>query len=157
MKTAPRISIVLNLVLLGGLVFMWANQRRIGATSAPPTETKSEPLVQAVAGSLPPIMQQAEPKLFHWSQLESADYHTYVKNLRAIGCPEATLRAIVTADVHTVYRKQSRELAQKLADLDNSSWSVQLRSFNTQQALKAELQKLPGKEASSCRMLTCPH
>jgi hypothetical protein len=36
---------------------------------------------------------------FDWRLVESADYVTYVKNLRAIGCPEQTIRDIVTADV----------------------------------------------------------
>jgi len=109
---------------------------------------KVKPPAQAVAVSAPPIVQQAESQPFNWSQLESADYRTYIKNLRGIGCPEATLRAIVTEDVGALYRKRSRELEQKLADINNSSWSVQFRSFNSQQTLKAELQKLPGEEAA---------
>jgi len=148
MKLALKISIILNLGLLGGLVFIWANQQREAATSALPAGVKVKPLAQAVAVSAPPIVQQAEPQPFNWSQLESADYRTYIKNLRGIGCPEATLRAIVTADVGALYRKRSRELEQKLADINNSSWSVQFRSFNSQQALKAELQKPPGEEAA---------
>jgi hypothetical protein len=148
MKLALKISIILNLGLLGGLVFIWANQQREAATSALPAGVKVKPPVEAVAVSAPPIVQQAEPQPFNWSQLESADYRTYIKNLRGIGCPEATLRAIVTADVGALYRKRSQELEQTLADINNSSWSVQFRSFNSQQALKAELQKLPGEEAA---------
>ena len=34
-----------------------------------------------------------------WRQVESGDYVTYVKNLRACGCPEQTIRDIVSADV----------------------------------------------------------
>jgi hypothetical protein len=34
-----------------------------------------------------------------WKRVESEDYRTYVKNLRAIGCPEQTVRDIVSADV----------------------------------------------------------
>ena len=34
-----------------------------------------------------------------WRQVESGDYVTYVKNLRASGCPEQTIRDIVSADV----------------------------------------------------------
>ena len=36
---------------------------------------------------------------FDWVQSESTDYPTYVRNLRAIHCPEQTLRDIITADV----------------------------------------------------------
>ena len=36
---------------------------------------------------------------FHWRQMESEDYAIYIANLRRIGCPEATVRDIVVADV----------------------------------------------------------
>jgi hypothetical protein len=148
MKIVPKISVILNVGLLGGLIFIWANHQMERATSALPTATKAKSHVQAVAISAPLIVQQAEPKPFHWSQLESADYRTYIKNLRDVGCPDATLRAIVTADVNALYQKRSQELEQKLEDINNSSWSVQFRSLNSQQALKAELQKLPGEEVA---------
>ena len=40
---------------------------------------------------------------FRWSQLESPDYHRYVANLKAIGCPRDTLIDIVVADVEKLY------------------------------------------------------
>lgn len=36
---------------------------------------------------------------FHWSQIESADYKTYIARLRAIGVPEQTIRDIIIADL----------------------------------------------------------
>lgn len=36
---------------------------------------------------------------FRWAQLESEDYRDYITRLRAIGCPEQTVRDIVIADV----------------------------------------------------------
>ena len=36
---------------------------------------------------------------FRWAQLESEDYRDYINRLRAIGCPEQTIRDIVIADV----------------------------------------------------------
>lgn len=36
---------------------------------------------------------------FHWRQLESEDYRTYIQRLRSIGCPEQTIRDIIIADV----------------------------------------------------------
>lgn len=36
---------------------------------------------------------------FRWAQLESEDYRSYIERLRAIGCPEQTIRDIVIADV----------------------------------------------------------
>jgi hypothetical protein len=41
--------------------------------------------------------------------LESTDYRTYVRNLRAIGCPEQTIRDIITADVDANLYADKRE------------------------------------------------
>jgi hypothetical protein len=40
---------------------------------------------------------------FHWRMLESQDYEKYIANLRAVGCPEKTLRDIIVADVRKLY------------------------------------------------------
>ena len=36
---------------------------------------------------------------FRWAQLESEDYRAYITRLRAIGCPEQTIRDIIIADI----------------------------------------------------------
>jgi hypothetical protein len=48
---------------------------------------------------------------FDWRLVESEDYQTYVKNLRAIGCPEQTVRDIVTADVRQAFAAKRAEVA----------------------------------------------
>ena len=48
-------------------------------------------------------------KLFDWRVLESEDYKQYVANLRAIGCPEKTIRDIITADVTELFREHARQ------------------------------------------------
>jgi len=40
---------------------------------------------------------------FNWSQLESTDYKEYIANLRAVGCPESTIKDIILADVMHLY------------------------------------------------------
>jgi hypothetical protein len=48
---------------------------------------------------------------FSWQQIESADYATYVSNLRQVGCPEQTIRDIIIADVNSLFaRKRATEL-----------------------------------------------
>ncbi len=47
---------------------------------------------------------------FRWQQVESADYKVYIANLRAIGCPEETVRDIITADVNKLYAQKRRAL-----------------------------------------------
>jgi hypothetical protein len=40
---------------------------------------------------------------FDWRQVESPDYREYIANLRAIGCPEKTIKEIITADVNDLF------------------------------------------------------
>lgn len=47
---------------------------------------------------------------FNWAQVESSDYRIYIANLRAIGCPEATIKDIILTDVMKLYA-QRRGLA----------------------------------------------
>jgi len=47
---------------------------------------------------------------FDWRQLESTNYQTYIKNLRAAGCPEQTVRDIITADVNTTFAARRAEV-----------------------------------------------
>lgn len=56
------------------------------------------------------------PRRFTWEQVESPDYREYIANLRAIGCPEETIRDIITADVTKLYeakRKTARGTPRK--------------------------------------------
>jgi hypothetical protein len=43
---------------------------------------------------------------FHWSQLESTDYREYIANLRAVGCPEVTIKDIILTDVMRLYAQR---------------------------------------------------
>ncbi|HWD21071.1 MAG TPA: hypothetical protein VHB20_17520 [Verrucomicrobiae bacterium] len=43
---------------------------------------------------------------FNWSQVESSDYREYIANLRAIRCPEATIKDIILTDVMRLYAQR---------------------------------------------------
>jgi hypothetical protein len=59
-----------------------------------------------------PNVNHAEERLvyvtnkFNWAQVESADYRVYIANLRAIGCPEATIKDIIMTDVMKLYAQR---------------------------------------------------
>ena len=154
MKILLKISILLNVLALGGLAFWVAAGRKINSSPvAPARQTDSEVSKLTLESSspkpeAPPVVQPVSAAPFHWDQLYSKDYHVYVKNLRAVGCPEPTLRAIVTADVDSVYQILGNQLEQKLAALANSSWANQFKTSDSEQALKDELQKMPDEEAA---------
>ena len=46
---------------------------------------------------------------FDWRQVESTNYIEYIQNLRAIGCPEMTIRDIVVADVNALFENRERQ------------------------------------------------
>ena len=78
---------------------------------APATETVTE-MVQAMDGGNP-----ARPRVvvrrpgFTWSEVESPDFATYIKNLRNIGCPEKTIRDVIVAEVNELFGERlAREL-----------------------------------------------
>jgi hypothetical protein len=48
-------------------------------------------------------------RTFTWESVESPDYREYITNLRAIGCPEETIRDIIVADVNKLYAAKKRE------------------------------------------------
>jgi hypothetical protein len=43
---------------------------------------------------------------FTWAEIESNDYQTYIKNLRAIGCPEPTVRDIIVAEINSLFERR---------------------------------------------------
>lgn len=150
MKTLLKISLICNVVFLGAATiagFKVSHYLKLGA--AAPVVTAN---VVAQSGEAPrptePVPLRPEPAPFRWSQLESKDYHDYVKNLRAIRCPEPTVRAIVVADVRAAFESRVRALEQKLADLNNGSWQTQLSHYKDEAELKAELERLPDEEAA---------
>lgn len=118
-----RISILLNLALLGGLIFFLASQRNEETASAP-VSSEAKPSVQASATPASAASPGMESKSFRWRQLESTnDYRVYVANLRAIGCPEPTVEDIVRGDTERAFSWERRHLG-----LDGSGtgpWSRQ--------------------------------
>ncbi len=117
-----KISIWLNLILLGGLVFLLAQRRAdktIPTPAANPVAMSSTRPETRPASPEPP---EVEAQPFRWQQLESrTDYRTYIANLRAIGCPEPTLGDIVRGDTERAFVFERAQL-----ELDGSGsgpWS----------------------------------
>jgi hypothetical protein len=110
----PRLAALIclfNLTLLGvgyfwfGVYFDARSARdRIAAGAAPGEAQRRAAAAAAAARALPaPPALIYKTNQFRWSQLESTDYRQYIANLRAIGCPEATVRDIIITDVLRVY------------------------------------------------------
>lgn len=147
MKTLRNVVLGVILCLPILLFCYWMGGRKEpSTTSVAAARTPEAPVTVQMPVATPDPRVEIKP--FRWSQLESPDYRTYVKNLRNIGCPEPTLRAIVTADMDAKYWRRGDDLEKKLGQISQGSWVVQLSSFDEAQALKAELQKLPEDESA---------
>jgi hypothetical protein len=109
MKTCLHISILLNLVLLGCLVALEVTRsRRAANQNAELALSWASPQPAGIARDNSVESKIAESARFQWSQIESTNYTTYISNLRAIGCPEQTIRDIIVADVHSQHLDDSR-------------------------------------------------
>lgn len=87
------VSILLNLILLALLAQALLNSPLPGAPQA--TQIPS-------ATSFSPSPQQLPSQIsFRWSQIESSDYPTFIANLRAVGCPEETIRHLVSSELQS--------------------------------------------------------
>ena len=143
MKTTLRISICLNCALLGCLAFLLLNRRPARPRAEASAEAVNPPTVAESALPAPSTSLTDEVKPFHWSQIESADYRTYIANLRGIGCPEQTIRDLIKADVDNLYATRRQPLEDKLAANDVAGRT----------ALQRELQELGDQEASAVTAL----
>lgn len=88
--------------------------------------------------------QEAVVPAFHWKQLDAADFPTFVKNLRAVGCPEATIRDIIQGELAEIYAAKRREAESELPTVSEFAREV----------LKERLQKLAMEETSLLASLT---
>jgi hypothetical protein len=98
----PRAARIL-IVAVSGTLLVWAIARTQRGRLASSVET--EPGVSANPARPGKTALRIEKRFvvvsnqFDWSQVESEDYQTYIERLRAIGCPEQTIRDIIIADL----------------------------------------------------------
>lgn len=136
MKKALKISLCFNVLLTAGLCFILAKGRNRKDSA---TRTVELPASASALANSPSTS-------FRWSQLESTNYLTYIANLRHIGCPEQTLRDIVTADVEGLYRVRAQDLRGQWAATQNQS----------QPGLETALQQLAAEKKSVIARLLGP-
>ena len=105
------ISLVLNLCLLVAAGWLAIREPTRTASSARP---QPQPAPTASTPAPVPAPLQAQPakavQSFDWRLVESEDYKKYIANLRSIGCPEETIRDIISADVKKLFDARKRTL-----------------------------------------------
>jgi len=121
MQSTLRVSIWLNLILMGAVIVLLICRHREAAVLAPGASA-AKPVVRTAAALARPAPMPVMPKPFSWRQLESTnDYRAYVANLRGVGCPEATIRDIVQGDVERTFARERDQLSLGVAG--SGPWS----------------------------------
>ncbi len=110
-----RANMVVVLLLVNlGLVLAFALLYKSTRQPSPPSEPGAAiPAAYAAvpAPSLKVVKTNiVETNAFRWSQLETEDYRAYIERLRAIGCPEQTIRDLVIADVDKLFAARILEV-----------------------------------------------
>jgi hypothetical protein len=110
MKRIALPSLLLNLALIATVAALTIHYKRSERVSSETQQTSSKPAVSAPQASK-----------FHWSQVESADYATYVSNLRAIGCPEPTIKSIVSDELDALLTVTETPLSQSTSSTKSNN------------------------------------
>ena len=109
-------SLCLNLILAGWVIFLLGTRTQLPVGA--PTATfrpESVPLGSHLRGAAKATLRPTEaPRVapFDWRQVESGDYLQYIANLRAIGCPEKTIKDIIVADVNDLFASRMAAVTQ---------------------------------------------
>jgi hypothetical protein len=148
------LTLVLSLALTGALLGMNLALHRIRqAAPAADPERKLTVTTKRLVRNLPPpaaAVAATNPPPFHWSVLESPDYAIYAANLRAVGCPERTVRDILLPDIEKLYTERRAELADGPED---RFWETADQRDARQRAREAKLRSLELEKRALIRQL----
>ncbi|CAN5763515.1 hypothetical protein BH11VER1_BH11VER1_29830 [soil metagenome] len=98
--SVPGVTLCLLIFSIGIFLVL---QKAVASISIIPSNTSPS---ERITPLLPP---PAAPARLHWNQLESEKYPAFVANLRAIGCPEQTIRDIVSAEVRKKFNEKHQQ------------------------------------------------
>jgi hypothetical protein len=110
MKTRSILGLLvaLNVALVAALVVVLANRPQ---PASEPFVVKYVTNTTEAAVSPPPAVETVvRPAGLQkiWQEVESTNYAAYISNLRAIGCPEETIRDIIITDINKLYAQRLR-------------------------------------------------
>jgi hypothetical protein len=112
-------SLALNAGLAVAAVFVYQRHAAPPAENkAPESQTESAsrspsraPKNKPVASDSAFVPASAAPEKFTWRGLESPEFKAYIANLRAVECPEETIRDIIVAAVNKLYAAKLKALS----------------------------------------------
>jgi len=152
MKTGHWLSLSLaaNLALAW---FLWQPNLKLVRMQSRPTRTPSHanPAIQPTAPQPVPGATSPSPApAFNWSCLESDRYEIYVANLRAVHCPEQTIRDIILADVFALYAGKVRSVVEPA---QSRFWELASSHTNLEQLVETKRKELDALEEERTDLL----
>jgi hypothetical protein len=94
-------------LLMGTLIILKISSgKNNGSTWIAPERTLRQTGVEDLKNS----SRDSKAKRLAWQAIESNNYQTYMDNLRAAGCPEETVRDIISSDVNKYYEQRLKKL-----------------------------------------------
>jgi hypothetical protein len=114
MKQLRFINTLLILAGVGLIAVIIVVARQPNQVAAVQSDTADVVLRRAThqrqPAAVPALPEIILPEGFSWDSIESRDYKQYIANLRAIECPEATIRDIIVADINKLYEPREAPL-----------------------------------------------
>lgn len=113
-RSATLISLAVNAALV---LLILSLARRPAGSSAPPAELGPAPVpttrveTNSAEAAPEPLPESAT---FDWSQVASTNFFAYRDALRAVGCPDATVRDILTSEINTHFMLCRRPLIEQI-------------------------------------------
>ncbi|MDB6041287.1 MAG: Peptidoglycan-binding LysM, partial [Verrucomicrobiales bacterium] len=105
MALRARILVAVSVALNALLTWMVVREaREVSIAPQPHTTNRLQGLALNKSVKTNVIIRR---QYFNWSDVESDNYQTYIANLKSIGCPPATIRDIIVADVNQLYARRS--------------------------------------------------
>jgi|GEM_PF-543301 len=135
------VSLGLNLALLAMICHLALRQVVFRPVPREVRLTPSQHPGAAAATETNAVAAVPDPgvEAFTWAQLVSPDFKIYRDRLRAIGCPEATIRDILLAEINEKFRQARAKI---LAGVQQRYWEVTAKGNDALKAWETPLEKL---------------
>ena len=134
------ISLGLNLVLLAAVCHFAS---RPSGSKAAPREVRitatNEPVAASLTETNAETVDSPGVEAFSWAQLASADFKVYRDRLRAIGCPEETVRDILIAEINEKFRSRREEI---VASFQARFWEITAKGKKALEKWETSLKKV---------------
>jgi hypothetical protein len=105
------LSLCLNIALGGYIVFKRQSKPEPAQREAVARPADTTPAKARATDEKTVTITVPSGGALDWRIVESEDYKRYIANLRAIGCPEETIRDIIVADVNKLFEARKKELS----------------------------------------------